>query len=143
MIDMTTPLRVYIVEDSEVIQELLASALAARGAEVTGCSGDPQEAIADVFELQPDLIVIDIGLTTGSGFDVLRTLKERNLVPHATKVVLTNHANSEYAALSARLGADGFYDKTWEMPEALAFIAAEAAAPGARRTGILGANAAS
>jgi DNA-binding response OmpR family regulator len=123
---MSTPLRVYIVEDSPVIQDLLASALAANGAEAIGCSADPQEAIADVFELQPDVIVIDIGLPFGSGFDVLRTLKEHSLVPHAIKVVLTNHANAECAAFSARLGADRFFDKTWEMPQALAFIAAAA-----------------
>jgi len=87
-----------------------------------GCSDDAQAAIADLFALQPDLIVIDISLASGSGFDVLRVLQEQSLVPEAIKVVLTNHASSEYESLSLQLGADRFFDKSWETPQVLALI---------------------
>ena len=77
--------------------------------------------------LQPDLVVIDISLDSGTGFDVLRVLQERNLVPAAVKVVLTNHANDEYEALSLRLGANRFFDKSAEISQVLALINALAA----------------
>jgi DNA-binding NarL/FixJ family response regulator len=116
------PLQVYLVEDSPIAQRFLGSAIAAVGAELDGCSGDAQAAIADVFALQPDLILIDISLASGSGFDVLKVLHEHNLVPEAIKVVLTNHADAECRNLSFRLGADRFFDKASETSEVMALI---------------------
>ena len=122
MNEMSEPLQVYIVEDSPTIQRSLASAIVAAGAELSGCSADAQTAIADLFALQPDLILIDIRLASGSGFDVLKALQDHSLVPAAIKVVLTNHATAEYQNLSLRLGADRFFDKSLEISQALALI---------------------
>ena len=122
MNEMSRPLQVYIVEDSPIVQRLLGSAIAAAGAELDGCSDDAQTAIADVSALQPDLILIDISLASGSGFDVLKALHDHSLVPEAIKVVLTNHATDEYRNLSLRLGADRFFDKSSETSQALALI---------------------
>ena len=122
MNEMPKPLQVYIVEDSPIIQRLLASAITEAGAEPVGCSADAQTAISDLFALQPDLILIDISLASGSGFDVLKVLQQHRLAPAAIKVVLTNHANAEYRDLSLRLGADRFFDKSSEIPQALALI---------------------
>ena len=120
--EIPEPLRVYIVEDSAIIQKLLASAIEAAGAEVCGCSAGAETAISELFVLQPDLIVIDISLASGSGFDVLRVLQEHRLVPRAVKVVLTNHAITEYENLCRRLGADRFYDKAMEITQAMSLI---------------------
>ena len=119
---MPTPLRVYIVEDSGIIQRLLASAIVATGAEVSGCSAEAQPAIGELFALQPDLILIDLGLASGSGFDVLKALQDHSLVPGAVKVVLTNYADAEYRNLCVRLGADRFFDKSLETSQAVALI---------------------
>ena len=127
MNEMPKPLQVYIIEDSEIVERFLASAIVAAGAEVSGCSADAETAIGDVFALQPDLIMIDIGLATGSGFDVLKTLRDHSLVPAATKVVLTNHADVESQSLSLQLGADRFFDKSSQTSQALALISALAA----------------
>jgi len=122
MHEIRKPLQVYLVEDSPIVQRLLGSAIAAAGAELDGCSDDAQAAIADVSALKPDLILIDISLASGTGFDVLKVLQEHRLAPAAIKVVLTNHANAEYRDLSLRLGADRFFDKSSEIPQALALI---------------------
>jgi DNA-binding response OmpR family regulator len=116
------PLQVYVVEDSPIIQRFLASAIADAGAEMDGCSDDARTAIADLFALQPDVILIDIKLAHGNGLDVLRVLQEHSLVPEAIKIVLTSHASAEYENLSLLLGADRFFDKSWETPEAMALI---------------------
>jgi len=121
------PLQVYLVEDSPIAQRFLGSAIAAVGAELDGCSDNAQAAIADVFALQPDLILIDISLASGSGFDVLKALHEHSLVPEAIKVVLTNHADAECRNLSLRLGADRFFDKSSETSQAMALISTLAA----------------
>jgi DNA-binding NarL/FixJ family response regulator len=74
--------------------------------------------------LEPDLILLDIRLKAGTGFDVLRALQERHLLPTAMKAVLTNHANPEYEQLSFRLGADRFFDKSSETSHVLPLIGA-------------------
>jgi DNA-binding response OmpR family regulator len=121
---MPKPLQVYIVEDSQILQRLLASTITAAGAEVAGCSGAAEEAIADIFALQPDVVMIDITLRTGSGFDVLKALQEHTLVPGAIKIVLTNHASAEYREVCSLLGADRFFDKSMETAQVLALIGA-------------------
>jgi DNA-binding NarL/FixJ family response regulator len=119
---MRHPLQVYIVEDSPIVERLLAAEVVEAGAEVSGCSADAETAIGDVFALEPDLVLIDIDLKSGTGFDVLRVLQEQSLAPNAIKVVLTNYANPEYEDLSTKLGADVFFDKSSETPEVLALI---------------------
>lgn len=135
MDEFSKPLRVYVVEDSPIIRRLLASSIEASGAELLGYSAGAPKAIADLCVLQPDLILIDISLESGSGFDVLRALQERKLLPSAVKAVLTNHAGAQYKKLSFRLGAKHFFDKSSETTQALALIdtlAAEKRRRGAR-----------
>ena len=127
MSEISKPLRVYIVEDSTIIRRLLASTIEAAGADLVGSSADAQSAIADLAVLRPDLILIDIRLSSGSGFDVLRALQEQKLVSSAIKVVLTNHASAEYQNLSLNLGANRFFDKSSETSQVLALINALAA----------------
>jgi len=127
MSEISKLLQVYVVEDSPIIRRLLVSTIEAAGAELVGSSTGAQSAIADLSVLLPDLIVVDISLNSGNGFDVLRALQERKLVPAAIKVVLTNHANAEYENLSLSLGANRFFDKSSETSQVLALINALAA----------------
>lgn len=121
---MHKPLQVYVVEDSPLIQRSLASAIVEAGAELSGCSADAQTAIADLFALKPDVILIDVRLASGSGFDVLTALQNHGPVWKVVKVVLTNYANAEYRDRSVRLGADRFFDKSSEFWQALRLISA-------------------
>lgn len=116
------PLQVYVVEDSPIILRLLTAAIEAAGAELAGHSPTAQRAVADLAALQPDLVLIDISLSSGNGFEVLKALQERGIVSSAMKVVLTNHADAEYEDLSHRLGADKFFDKSSDTSQALALI---------------------
>ena len=115
-------MQVYLVEDSQILRGLITSSITAAGAEVCGSSARAEEAIEDIFALNPDVVVIDLSLRSGSGFDVLKVLKEQNFAPDAIKLVLTNHGTPEYRLACALLGADRFFDKSTEMAQALAFI---------------------
>jgi DNA-binding NarL/FixJ family response regulator len=122
MRESSTALRIYVVEDSPIMLRLLTSAIDAAGAKLSGHSANAQQAIEAISVLEPDLILIDISLNFGNGFDVLRVLRERGVALTAKKVVLTNHANDEYKKLCLRLGADKFLDKASETAQALALI---------------------
>ena len=101
---------------------MLISTIEGAGAELVGHSASAQQAIKDIAALEPDLILIDISLDFGNGFDVLRVLRSRGIAQSARKVVLTNYANAEYRNLCLRLGANQFCDKSSEMWQVLALI---------------------
>jgi DNA-binding NarL/FixJ family response regulator len=122
MNEPSKPLRVYVVEDSPIIRRSLASVIAEAGGELVGVSADAEGAIRNVVVQHPDVILIDIRLASGNGFDVLRALKQYNLAPGARKVVITNYAHAEYKELAIELGADKFFDKTHEMSQAVELI---------------------
>lgn len=137
MSEFSKRLQVYIVEDSPVLFRFLASNIETAGAELVGHSEGAQQAINEISRLDPDLILIDISLSFGNGFDVLRVLRDRGVAQSARKVVLTNHANAEYRKLCFRLGASQFCDKASELSTVLELIRAMAAghAPGAGMPG--------
>ena len=122
MSDAVKPLQVYVVEDSTVMRRLIGSAVAAAGAELIGDSADAESAIDALSKLRPDLVLIDIALKSGTGFDVLEALQSLESKIKPIKVVLTNHANPEYEAMSYRMGANGFFDKSTQTLEVLALI---------------------
>lgn len=124
MRDLLKPLQVYVVEDSTVIRRLLAAAIAAAGGKLIGYSADADKAISDLTALRADLVVVDIALRSGTGFDVLETLQRLDPKPAPIKVVLTNHASDEYRQVSFHLGANGFFDKATQTSELLTLISA-------------------
>ena|SRR6266705_3126214 len=122
MDDPLEPLQIFIVEDSGIICNRLDDALTAAGAVVIGHGGTANEAIAALALLHPDVIIIDIQLSSGTGFDVLRALQATRCARSEIKIVLTNHTNAEYRTLSFQLGANAFFDKSSESSQALELI---------------------
>ena len=69
------PLQVYVVEDSDIIRRLLTSAIESAGGELVGAADNAQQAIHQLQKLDPHLILIDLVLASGSGFEVLDALQ--------------------------------------------------------------------
>ena len=91
-------------------QRLLAILSAIPGAVSCGHAASAGEAIAAIQAARPDVVVLDIQLESGNGFDVLRA------VGGSTNVyVLTNFANDAYRRKAEALGARGFFDKSTEV----------------------------
>jgi DNA-binding NarL/FixJ family response regulator len=106
-------LSVYVVEDSKMVVGLLERAFQAdAGARVLGHQGDADAAIQEILLKRPDVVVIDLSLRRGTGYDVLRVISK--LAPPLECLVLTNHSTTPYKEAAARLGveADHFFDKT-------------------------------
>ena len=118
---MVQVLKIYIVEDSPIILRLLASTAGSAGAMLVGSSDSAPQAISELFSLRPQLILIDLALRVGSGFDVLAALQP-GYVPAPTKVVFTNHALPEYRKRGLQLGATHFLDKSVEAKRVIELI---------------------
>lgn len=107
-------MKVFIVEDSEIVRENLQTMLSGiSGVAVAGHAVDEAGAIEGIDALLPEVVILDLHLQHGSGFNVLANIKKYHA---ATKViVLSNYANDSYISLCKRTGADYFFDKSFQF----------------------------
>lgn len=114
-------MKVFIVEDSPMmrarIMELCATV---ERAEIVGSAETAQDAIDRIHTLKPDVVVLDIRLQTGNGFDVLRAVKANRQSP--VVLVLTAFNSPKYREASLNLGADYFFHKTTEFEKIAATL---------------------
>jgi two-component system response regulator DevR len=119
-------MQVFLVEDSPLIRERLVALLAGvPGTEVSGHASDANAAIRQILATMPDVVVLDLALANGSGFDVLRAVHPE--APHIDFYMLSNFASYPYRQLADRLGARGFFDKSTEFERVREVIAQRAA----------------
>ncbi len=91
-----------IVDDDEVFLAALGQLLGMEGYVVHATADGPQ-AIAIYAERRPDLVLLDIGLPSMSGIDVLRGI--RMLDPDAKVIVITGYKSDELRRTVFQLGA--------------------------------------
>jgi two-component system chemotaxis response regulator CheB len=99
------PTRVLIVEDSQVMQRLLADLIArGRDLEVAGIASDPYEARELIKQLRPDVVTLDVEMPRMDGLTFLERLMRLRPMPVVMVSALTErHAEASLRALE--LGA--------------------------------------
>jgi DNA-binding NarL/FixJ family response regulator len=106
--------KVFLVDDSLPVRRRLAQLLAGLPfTQVVGEASDARQAIRDILVARPDLVLLDISLAHGSGFQVLKALQES--APAIDVYMLSNSASEPYRRRAARLGARAFFDKSTDM----------------------------
>ncbi len=119
--------RLLIVDDYQPFRQFVRSALSGRqDLQVIGEASDGLEAVRKAEELQPDLIVLDIGLPTLSGIEVARRI--RNLCPKCKILFMSQEVSADLAEEAFRLGAMGYVVKAHAGSELL--VAVEAVCQG-------------
>jgi DNA-binding NarL/FixJ family response regulator len=107
-------MQVYLVEDSSlVLRRLEAMLLEIPGTTIAGRAAGAADAIRDILAVRPDLVLLDVQLAQGSGFDVLRALHAE--APELDVLMLSNHSSHPYRQIAERFGARAFLDKTREF----------------------------
>jgi two-component system, OmpR family, response regulator len=110
----SSPIRVFLVEDSPFVRERLVESLTIAGAvEVVGQADSEAQAVAALRSTPWDALILDLELRQGNGFGVLRAIGQER--PAGAKViVLTNYAVEPMRRASVALGADFVFDKMRE-----------------------------
>jgi DNA-binding NarL/FixJ family response regulator len=104
-------LRVLVVDDCEPFRRFVCSTLEKKpGLQVVGEASDGLEAVRKAEELQPDLIVLDIGLPTLNGIEVARRI--RKLRPECKMLFMSQESSADVAQETFRLGAMGYVVKS-------------------------------
>jgi DNA-binding NarL/FixJ family response regulator len=110
------PMKIFLVEDSAVVRErLVAMVSELRGAEIVGYAEDARRATEYIVAFQPDVMILDIQLSGGSGIEVLREVKR--MQPAPVVIMLTNYATPEYRLACQQAGAELFLDKSFEADQ--------------------------
>ena len=87
-----------------------------------GAADNAQQAILELQNLRPNLVMIDLVLAEGSGFEVLDAIQTGGAGRGAIGVVFTNHVSTEDRERSFLLGASYFFDKSTQGRQALELI---------------------
>lgn len=84
------PLRILIADDNEVVRLGVRALLTPkRDWEICGDAGNGREAITKVWELSPDLVILDLSMPVMNGFEAARVI--RRLAPSTKIVFLSVH----------------------------------------------------
>ena len=103
--------RILVVDDYEPWRSFVASVLKKQpDFEIIGEASDGVIAVQKAEELQPDLILLDIGLPRLNGIEVARQV--RTLCPKSKILMATEHSASELVKAALSAGAHGYLLKS-------------------------------
>ena len=105
-----------LIDDDEMLLTLLQDLMQKEGYQVLSTADGPR-GIEIYKDRRPDMVVLDLGLPTMNGLEVLR--KIRTFDPQARVVVVTGHATEESAEVALRLGAVKYLRKPIDISSLL------------------------
>jgi DNA-binding NarL/FixJ family response regulator len=105
-------MRCLIVDDNQTFLAAARVLLERQGLTVAGVATTSAEALRQVETLRPDAVLVDISLGTESGLDLARRLVESDLCAAAAVVLISTHAEADFADLIAESPAAGFLPKS-------------------------------
>lgn len=113
----SAPVRVFLVEDSQAVRELLVTNLSdIPGLEFSGYSDSEGEALLQLQQNNFDVVIFDIELKQGNGISLLRSLKSPGTRPSFLKVIFSNNVSTAYRKVGEQYGVRYFFDKTSDLP---------------------------
>jgi DNA-binding NarL/FixJ family response regulator len=104
-------LRIFVADDHEVVRRGICALLTShQGWEICGEAADGREAVEKVAQLQPDIVILDIGMPALNGLEAARQILHNN--PHQ-KIAILSIADSEQVIQEAlRAGAKAYILKS-------------------------------
>lgn len=112
--------KILLVEDSPILREGINNMLAAEEISIDDFAVSAQEAISLLDNKQYDMMIVDIELTQGNGFEVVKhTLSKDYAYKPPVFIMLTNNAFKYYRDFAKSLGIDYFFDKSMEFDLAI------------------------
>lgn len=105
-------LRCLIVDDSPAFVAIARSLLESQGMSVLGAVATGADALRVTAELRPDVVLVDLDLGPESGLDVAARLTRSADGAPPPVILISTHAQEDFADLIAESPAVGFIPKT-------------------------------
>ncbi len=107
--DVSRPMRMLIVDDSNVIRRRIERCQRVAGLEVVGTASNGVEALSLFVELDPDVVTMDITMPQMDGIECVERMV--NLKPGVLILVVSALADKATAVEAMEKGANGFLNK--------------------------------
>ncbi|MGF6532673.1 MULTISPECIES: response regulator [Paraburkholderia] len=118
--------RVLLADDHALVRDGLRHILkSASGFEVAGEASDSTSTIALVRASAADVLVLDLSMPGRNGIELIRQIKDEK--PTLRVLVLTMHAEQQYAVRAFKAGASGYLTKESASAELVAAVTKVAA----------------
>jgi two-component system chemotaxis response regulator CheY len=108
-VDVTRPIRMMIVDDSNVIRRRIERCQHVDGVEVVGAASNGVEALSLFVELDPDVVTMDLTMPQMDGIECVERMV--NLKPGVLILVISALADKATAVEAMEKGANGFLNK--------------------------------
>ena len=100
-------MKILLVDDDKIVCQALKTILEAEeGIEISAIGNDGTDAIELYFRYKPDILLMDIRMTTMTGIEAGKKIIERD--SNAKILYLTTFADNEYIIDALKLGAKGY-----------------------------------
>jgi two-component system response regulator NreC len=118
--------RILLGDDHTVVRQGLRKILETQAEwEVVAEASDGREAVARAIDLQPDVVILDIGMPVLNGIDATRQIARR--LPKAGVLVLSMHSDEAFITRAVQAGARGYLLKDSADTDLIRGVAAVAA----------------
>ena len=107
--------RVLIVDDHPIICAAIKAVLEKQGYQVVAESSDGFDALSKLRTLEPEYMLLDIGIDSLDGLSVLQRIASEQM--EVKTLVFTSHLASSYAVRCMQAGAQGFVSKSADLSE--------------------------
>ena len=99
---------VYLADDEQLIREGLAETIPwdSLGMNLIGTAEDGRQALKEIRELKPDVVLTDIRMPYLDGLDLIGKIREDH--PSCRVVIITGHGEFTYAQSAIQLGVSDF-----------------------------------
>jgi DNA-binding NarL/FixJ family response regulator len=114
--------RVFVVEDFEPFRRFIRTTLQKAELQIIAEVSDGLEAVGKAEELQPDLILLDIGLPSLNGIEAARRI--RKLSPESKIIFVTQQSSADVVEEALSSGAMGYVVKAQAGSDLLAAVEA-------------------
>ena len=108
--------RILVVDDDQIIIQITARVLSAAGYEVFKAPNGP-EALRQVDEIRPELVILDVMMPQMDGYEVCRRLRAKPTTARLPIMMLTAQESVEEKVRGFEAGADDYMTKPFQPPE--------------------------
>lgn len=120
------PPRIFLIEDDQLFVRLLKDDLNSEGWEFSS-HGTVHGALAAIAEFKADLVLLDLKLPDGEGFEIARALREDKDLAKIPIIILSSVEDVQARLEGFRTGARDYVTKPFNVPELLARVRAHLA----------------
>ncbi len=107
-------MKILLLEDDVILNELIEEYLISLNYEVI-CEYDGLEAIDKIYNEHFDILLLDVGVPSLSGFELLKTIRDANI--HVPSIFITSLHTTDDLEKGFDIGCDDYIKKPFELKE--------------------------